>query len=80
MLNNNVYMVKTWTGEVKPCKKVVLFPELDQSGTVFYKIEGQLNTDYFMIAYSYDLTIALSEFNRILTDFMESQILALCAD
>lgn len=74
MIANSVYMVKTWTGEVKPVKKIVLFPERDSSGEIFYKIEGQLNTDYFMISYFYDQEQAKKEYYRILDSFMTFQI------
>jgi hypothetical protein len=66
-------MVKTWTGEEKPVKKIVLFPERDNSGDIFYKIEGQLNTDYFMINYYYDPDQAKSEFTKLLEALMRFQ-------
>lgn len=73
MIANNVYMVKTWTGEEKSVKKIALFPERDNSGTIFYKIEGQLNTDYFMINYYYDKEKAKIEFTRLLDTLMNYQ-------
>lgn len=74
MLSNNLYMVNTWTGEPKPVKKITMFPEVDQKGTVFYKIEGQLNTDYFMISYSYDKDKAREEYDKLLDSIIEFQI------
>ena len=73
MVANSVYMVKTWTGEEKPLKKVVMFPEIDQSGIVFYKIEGQLNIDYFMINYYYDREKATDEFLKLLDALINFQ-------
>jgi hypothetical protein len=70
-------MVKTWTGEEKGCKKIALFPERDGSGEVFYKIEGQLNTDYFMINYYYDKELAKKEFLRLLDAMMSQQVQSL---
>jgi hypothetical protein len=66
-------MVKTWTGEEKSVKKIALFPERDGSGDIFYKIEGQLNTDYFMINYYYDPEQAKSEFTKLLEALMSFQ-------
>lgn len=77
MMDNNVYMVKTWTGEEKPCKKIVMFPERDPKGGIFYKIEGQLNTNYFMIHYYYDREQALNTFHRLLEDLINFQIINL---
>lgn len=75
MLDHNVFAVKIWTGEIKPVKKIVLFPELDViSGEIFYKIEGQLNLDYFMISYHHDRDEALQVFTGLLNDLMEYQI------
>ena len=73
VIDNNVFMVKTWTGEVKPVKKVVLFPEKDKKGEVFYKIEGQINLDYFMINYYYDREKAQLEYNRLFSELFEFQ-------
>lgn len=73
MIANTVYMVKTWTGEEKPVKKIVLFPERGPKGEIFYKIEGQLNTDYFMIHYYYDKEIAKAEFLKLLDALMNFQ-------
>jgi hypothetical protein len=73
MIANNVFIVKTWTGEEKACKKVALFPERDGSGELFYKIEGQLNTDYFMISYYYDKELAKAEFLKLLDDLVNYQ-------
>ncbi len=73
MQSNNLYMVNTWSGELKPVKKITFFPEIDQQGNVFYKIEGQLNLDYFMISYSYDKDKAKAEYDRLLNEFIEFQ-------
>lgn len=73
MLSNNLYMVNTWAGDVKPVKKITFFPEVDQEGLVFYKIEGQLNMDYFMISYSYDKDKAKTEYDRLLGELVEFQ-------
>lgn len=74
MIANNVYTVRTWTGEEKPCKKITLFPERDSFGEIFYKIEGQLNTDYFMIDYSYDKEKALTEFLHLHEEMINFQV------
>jgi hypothetical protein len=73
MIANSVYMVKTWSGEEKPVKKIALFPERDNSGNIFYKIEGQLNTDNFMISYFYDPEQAKSEFTKLLEALVNFQ-------
>lgn len=67
-------MVKTWTGEEKGCKKIALFPERDSTGELFFKIEGQLNTDHFMISYYYDKDLAKTEFLRLLDAMMIHQV------
>ena len=77
MITNSIFTVKTWTGEEKGCKKIALFPERDDSGVVFYKIEGQLNTDYFMINYYYDKGLAKKEFLRLLDAMMNQQVQSL---
>ena len=74
MLDHNVFTVKTWTGEIKQVKKIVLFPELDNKGEIFYKIEGQLNLDHFMIGYYYDRDKAMQVFTGLLNDLMEYQV------
>ena len=74
---NDLFTVKTWTGEVKPVKKIVLFPEIDQSGDIFYKIEGQLNLDYFMIDYSYNHIEAKEKYLTLLDELIEYQIKSL---
>jgi hypothetical protein len=74
MIANSAFIVKTWTGEEKACKKVALYPERDGSGELFYKIEGQLNTDYFMISYYYDQEQAKKEYYLILDSLMAYQI------
>jgi hypothetical protein len=73
MMASNVYLVNTWTGENKAVKKIALFPERDSKGEIFYKIEGQLNTDYFMISYYYDREQALTEFSVLLDALMNYQ-------
>jgi hypothetical protein len=74
MITNNVYLVKIWTGEEKPIKKIVMYPERDGNGIIFYKIEGQLNTDFFMISYSYDKQIAYETFHKLLDKLFDYQI------
>lgn len=74
MVSNNLYMVKTWTGERKPVKKIVMYPERDPKGNIFFKIEGQLNTDYFMISYDYNQEKAKTDFTELLDAFMKFQI------
>ncbi|MDF2844771.1 MAG: hypothetical protein K0R00_3197 [Herbinix sp.] len=74
MIANNVYMVKTWTGDTKPVKKIAMFPERGPFGDIFYKIEGQLNTDYFMISYHYDLEDAKIVFAKLLDELIKFQI------
>ncbi len=73
MFANNLYMVNTWAGEIKPVKKIALFPEVDQKGNVFYKIEGQVNTDCFMISYSYDKDKAKKDYDQLLEQLIEFQ-------
>lgn len=80
MLDFNSFMVKTWYGEEKPVKKIVLFPERDQKGEVFYKIEGQLNLEYFMISYTYDKDKAIADFNKLLMELIDFQTNNLIAD
>lgn len=75
MMDDNMFTVRTWTGEIKQVKKIVLFPELDViSGDIFYKIEGQLNLDYFMISYHYDRDKAMQVFTGLLDDLMNFQV------
>jgi hypothetical protein len=74
MLDHNVFTVRIWTGEEKQVKKIALFPEMDNKGEVFFKIEGQLNLDHFMINYYYDRDKALQVFTELLDDLMEYQV------
>lgn len=80
MFSNNLYMVKTWTGDIKPVKKIAIFPERDQQGDIFFKIEGHLNGDYFMINYYYDQEKAVNEFYKLLDGLMKFQISNLQTD
>jgi hypothetical protein len=74
MISNIVYPVKTWTGEEKLVKKIVIYPERDGNGIIFYKIEGQLNTDFFMISYFYDKQTAYETFHKLLDKLVDYQI------
>jgi hypothetical protein len=74
MLDYNALMVKTWTGEEKPVKKLAFFPEKDPEGELFYKIEGQNNGSFFMIQYYYDRKRAWDDYIKLLTQLTEFQV------
>lgn len=69
----NALMVKTWTGEEKPAKKIVFFPEADEKGDIFYKIEGWNNESYFMIDYSYKKDIVWGKYIELLQRLIDFQ-------
>jgi hypothetical protein len=69
----NDLKVKTWAGEEKQVKKIVFFPEKDESGEVFYKIEGWNNESYFMIDYSYNREIVWTKYIELLQRLVEFQ-------
>ena len=80
MQDINALLVKTWTGEEKPVKKVLFFPETDQNGDLFYKIEGWDNNSCFMISYSHDKVKAWKEYIELLqrlTEFHVNNLMAL---
>lgn len=70
----NVFSIKTWTGDEKKVKKITLYPEIDEKGEIFFKIEGQINTEYFMINYNYDKELAIKEFYKLLDEFIQFHI------
>jgi hypothetical protein len=74
LLDYNSLMVKTWTGEEKPVKKMTFFAEKDNKGEVFYKIEGQNNKDSFMIQYYYNKEQGLNEYIELLDILVNSQV------
>jgi hypothetical protein len=74
MVDFNAMMVKTWTGEEKPVKKIAFFPEKDPEGELFYKIEGQNNGNIFMVQYSYDREKAWDEYINLLTKLIDFQV------
>lgn len=74
MVTNHLFIIKTWAGDEKSVKKIVFFPEIDNKGELFYKIEGQLNTDFFMINYYYDEDIAKAEYYKLLDEMVKFQV------
>lgn len=77
---NQMYTVKIWSGEMKPVKKITMYPEKDKQGDIFYKIEGQFNLDYFMIGYYYDKDKAKDAFGKLLNALIDFQAETLLTD
>lgn len=65
--------VKTYGGINKEVNKLAIFAETDQFGHVFYKIEGQNNSDLHAIKFVYDMDKAIEGFTELVRTVLTDQ-------
>lgn len=73
MLDCKPLMIKTWAGEIRGAKKITFFVEKDNKGELFYKIEGQNNTEFFMIQYKREREEAWEIYIKLMNELVDNQ-------
>lgn len=74
MLGYRTFTVTTWSGKEMPVKKIAFFADKDQQGKVFYKIEGQNSSSFYMINFYYDRETAFEDYLKLLDALITSQV------